>query len=141
MSFPRGNGRVAVIIPVYRAEFLAEALESVFFQSRPPDEVIVVSDGSPFEDALQHAVAPYSALVRVLRQENAGAAAARNRGIDATDAEFVALLDADDRWLPHFLRQQLAVFERHPEVDLVYADGIFIGRSALAGRRYMSACP
>jgi len=113
----------------------------VFFQSRPPDEVIIVNDGSPDEDRLMRSVAPYSALVRLIQQDNGGAGAARNRGIEATGAEFVALVDADDRWLPHFLRDQLAVFDRHPSMGLDYADGLFIGRSALAGRRYMSACP
>ena len=141
MSGQAVNGRVAVVIPVYRAEFLAAALESVFRQSRQPDEVIVINDGSPDQADLDRALAPWGDLVRLICQENAGAGAARNRGLNATTAEFVALLDADDEWLPTLLEEQLALFDRRPELDLVYSDGLFIGRSELAGRRYMSACP
>lgn len=136
-----GGGRVAAIIPVYRARYLADALESVFFQSRQPDEVIVIDDGSPDRELLQRAVAPYAGRVRMLHQENRGAGAARNSGLGATSAELVAFLDADDRWLPHFLREQTAVFASNPRIDVAYTDGLFIGRSALAGRRFMAECP
>lgn len=134
-------GRVAVVIPVYRARFLAQALESVFLQSRPVDEVIVVDDGSPDQRELQLALAPYGGRVRLLRQSNQGAAAARNAAIAATRAPLVALLDADDRWLPDFVAGQLATFERDPRLDLAYTDGLFIGDSPLAGRTFMSTCP
>ena len=133
--------RVAVIIPVYRAHYLAEALDSVFMQTRPADEVIVVDDGSPDRDQLQQAIAPYGSGIVVLRQANRGAGAARNRGIAAASAPLVAFLDADDRWTPHFLRHQLAALAAAPALDLSYTDGVFIGRSALAGRTFMSVCP
>src|SRR5689334_15856287 len=107
MGITQANGRTAVIIPVYGARFLAQALESVFFQSRPPDDVIVIDDGSPDAEAVRRAVTPYGDGVTLVRQENRGAGAARNAGIAATSAEFIAFLDADDRWLPHFLLKQL----------------------------------
>jgi len=135
------NGRVAAVVPVYSGRFLAEALESIFFQSRPPDEVVVVDDGSPDPLAIRRAVAPYGRRATVVVQRNQGAAAARNAGIAATSAEFIALLDADDRWLPHFLLEQMESFTADPTLDMIYADGLFVGETPLAGRRFMAACP
>jgi glycosyltransferase involved in cell wall biosynthesis len=133
--------KVAVVIPVYRATYLADALASVFGQTRPPDEVIVVDDGSPDRRELTTAIAPYAPRVRLLAQANAGAGAARNKAIAATSAELVALLDADDRWMPRFLERQVAAISAAPGIDLVYSDGLFIGQSALSGRTFTSACP
>lgn len=137
----RRPARVAVVIPVYHARYLGDALESVFFQSRPADEIIVVDDGSPDPSVIEEALAPYGAAVTLLRQPNAGAAAARNTGIAATTAPLIAFLDADDRWLPDFLAQQLAAFDRDPQLDLSYTDGVYIGDTPLAGRTFMSTCP
>jgi glycosyltransferase involved in cell wall biosynthesis len=134
------NGRVAVIIPVYRATFLADALASVFAQTQRPDEVVVIDDGSPDQAQLDAAVNPWGRRVTLLRQPNLGAGAARNHGLRATMAEFVALLDADDRWLPGFLHQQLAVMRTSPDLDVVYGNGRFIS-GELAGRTFMSTCP
>jgi glycosyltransferase involved in cell wall biosynthesis len=132
--------QVAVIVPVFRARFLAECLESILFQSRPPDEVIVVDDGSPDAEEIARHCARYE-RVRLLRQSNQGAGAARNVAIHATTAEFLAFLDADDRWLPDFLHEQLAMFYRQPTLDVVYSDGMFIGDTTLAGRRLSSQAP
>jgi glycosyltransferase involved in cell wall biosynthesis len=133
--------RVAAIVPVYRATYLASALQSILRQTRPPDEIIVVDDGSPDQAELARAVAGCGDAITLIRQPNQGAAAARNRGIAATTADFVALLDADDEWLPTFLADQLAVFDRTPAVDLVYSDGFITGQTGLAGQRFMTSCP
>jgi glycosyltransferase involved in cell wall biosynthesis len=135
------RGRVAAVIPVFRAGFLVEALQSVMRQTRPPDEVIVVNDGSPDREAVAAAVASFGTMVRLLEQPNQGAAAARNRGIAETTAEYVALLDADDEWYPTFLQEQLATLTAHPEIDLIYSDGLITGATALAGQRFMQSCP
>jgi glycosyltransferase involved in cell wall biosynthesis len=132
---------LSVVIPVYRAIYLADALASVFGQTRLPDEVIVVDDGSPDRRELETAIAPYASRVRLLAQANAGAGAARNKGLAATSAELVALLDADDRWLPRFLERQVAAISAAPGIDLIYSDGLFIGQSPLSGRTFTSACP
>ena len=141
MRFTAANERIAAIIPVFGARFLGQALESVFFQSRPPDEVIVVDDGSTDPQAVKRSVAPYGDWIRLLRQENRGAGAARNTGIAATSCGLIAFLDADDRWLPHFLRAQMEAFDTDSSVDLVYTDGLFVGHTPLAGRTFMSLCP
>jgi glycosyltransferase involved in cell wall biosynthesis len=139
--FAQADHRVAVIVPVYRASFLAEALASVFTQSRPADEVVVIDDGSPDIELLSQAVAPYGDRVKLLHQPNSGAAAARNTGLAAATADFVAFLDADDRWMPNFLQDQLAFLGANPDADLVYADAIIMGDTPATGRTFMTMCP
>ena len=141
MTVSAAPSRVAVIIPVYRARYLGEALESVFFQSLTPDEVIVIDDGSPDQEDIERAVAAFDGRVRLLRQTNHGAGAARNAGIRATSAELIALLDADDRWLPDFLGEQVALMNACRHIQVSYTNAMYIGRTRLAGRTFMSACP
>jgi glycosyltransferase involved in cell wall biosynthesis len=137
----RTHALVAVVVPVFQARFLAECLESIFFQSWQPDEVIVVDDGSPDQEEIARSCARYGGRVRLLHQLNQGPGAARNVAIRSTTAEFLAFLDADDRWLPDFLDEQLAMFHRQPRLDVAYADGMFIGQTKLAGRRLSSETP
>lgn len=89
---------ISLIIPAYNAErFLAQALQSVFNQSRPADEIIVVNDGS--QDATADVMAAYGSAVRAVHQANQGPAAARNHGLRLARGTLIAFLDADD-WLP-----------------------------------------
>jgi glycosyltransferase involved in cell wall biosynthesis len=132
---------VAAVVPVFHARFLAECLESIFFQSRQPNEVIVVDDGSPDREEIARCSARYGRRIRVLRQFNQGAGAARNLAIRSTTAEYLAFLDADDRWLPDFLDEQLAMFSRQPGLDVAYSDGMFIGHTRLAGRTLSADTP
>ena len=133
--------RVAVVIPVYRSEFLDQCLASVFAQSCPPDEVIVVDDGSPDGDRVTSVVERYGKRVTLLRQENAGAGAARNRGIMAATCELVAFLDADDEWLPGFLYRQLRLMGERANAAFVYANGQIVGDSPLSGTLFMDTAP
>jgi glycosyltransferase involved in cell wall biosynthesis len=137
----RANNRVAVIIPVYAAAFLSEALESVLGQTRAADQIIVIDDGSPDREVIEAATNRWPGRITLLRQANAGAAAARNAGLAAASAEWVAFLDADDRWLPDFLARQVAFLEAHPTLDLVWADATIVGNTPAAGRTFMSMCP
>jgi glycosyltransferase involved in cell wall biosynthesis len=107
-----------VIIPAYRASAtIGRAVDSVLGQSRPPDEVLVIDDGSP-ED-LATALGPYGDRVTLVRKPNGGAASARNLGIERARGGLIAFLDADDQWEPVKLERQIDVFRRHPEVGLV----------------------
>ena len=103
-------------MPVYNGErFLAESLESILRQTRPPDEVIVVDDGSTDGTAgIAQAMGP---PVRWVRQENAGPGAARNLAIRLATGDFLAFLDSDDLWLPRKLELQLATMRERPELD------------------------
>lgn len=108
---------VAVVIPVYNGErYLAEALASVFAQTWRPIEVIVVDDGST---DLSAEVATQAGSVRLIRQANAGVAAARNTGINATNAGFIAFLDQDDLWLPTKLEAQMRLLLTAPSLAYV----------------------
>src|SRR5689334_24122006 len=132
---------VSVIIPAYNAAaFIGETLDSVFAQTFADFEVIVVNDGSPDTEALERELARYPEKLRYIKQENQGAAAARNTGIKAARGEFVAFLDADDTWLPVFLEKQLELLERTP-ADVVWADALICGDSPLAGRTFMQVQP
>jgi hypothetical protein len=117
--------RVSVVIPAYNAaSVLPRALDSVCAQSTNEWELIVVDDGST--DATPAVLADYSrrlgSRMRVVRQTNRGASAARNAGIDIAEGEFVAFHDADDEMQPTKLERQLALFDLRPELDLVYSD-------------------
>lgn len=132
---------VSVIIPAYQiAPYIAETLDSVFAQTTKDFEVIVVNDGSPDTDELERALAPYHDRIRYVRQENRGAGAARNRGVQDAHGEFVAFLDGDDLWLSDYLEKQLK-FAREGGYDLVYADALLFGESPVAGKTYMQTAP
>ena len=90
---------VSAITPAYNAAgHLSRAIASVLAQAFAPLEIIVVDDGST--DDTFDVAASLGPPVRVVRQENAGAAAARNRGVSESRGDFVAFLDSDDEWRP-----------------------------------------
>lgn len=110
---------ISVIIPVYNGEtHLAETLTSVLDQSLPPDEVIVVDDGST--DRTPEVAAQFEGRIRYIRQENAGPATARNRGIQASHGDLLAFVDSDDLWEPHKLERQVAELNENPDAGLVF---------------------
>jgi glycosyltransferase involved in cell wall biosynthesis len=134
--------RVSVVIPAHRASGdIAAALDSVSAQTFSDFEVIVVNDGSPDTPDLEGALAPFRSHIRYIAQENRGAGAARNAAIREARGSYVALLDADDRWAPDFLRCQVSYLDAHEECDLVYCDALITGESPLAGRRFMATAP
>lgn len=93
----------SVVIPVFnRARKLRTALESVLAQTEQDFEVLVIDDGSS-DDPASVVAAIADPRMRCVRQENRGAGAARNHGIDLARGRFVAFLDSDDRFLPDHL--------------------------------------
>lgn len=123
---------VSVIIPAYNAAgHLERALDSALAQTMPDLEVLVVDDGST-DTTLDVArrVAARNSRVRVLRNErNEGVAVSRNRALDVARGEWIALLDADDAWLPERLEQMLATAGN---ADIV-SDDVYFVRSSLIG--------
>lgn len=111
--------RISAIVTGYNyGRFIGEAIESVLQQTCPPDEIIVVDDGST--DDTPDVVARFAgAGVRYLRRERGGASAARNTGLLESRGELIAFLDGDDRWLPDKLALQLDHLRLHPSVGLV----------------------
>ncbi|MFW6059577.1 MAG: glycosyltransferase family 2 protein [Phycisphaeraceae bacterium] len=109
--------RVSVIIPVYNGQrYLAEAIESVLNQSRPPDEIIVVDDGST--DGTAQIVQGFGDRLIYAHQEQAGVSAARNHGLRLATGDLVAFLDADDLLLPTRFETQVAAFQAHPGIGI-----------------------
>lgn len=104
---------VSVVIPCYQqAQYVGEAIESVLAQSYPHLEIVVVDDGST--DNVGEIVSRYPG-VRCVREENGGAAAARNAGIRHTNGDFLIFLDADDRLLPEGVAAGVRALEERPE--------------------------
>ena len=99
----RNRNRISVVIPVYNGEkYLSEAVESVLNQHFPPFEIIVVDDGST--DGTEAVCKTFSDKIIYLKQENQGAAAARNLGVNKATGTYLAFLDADDIWSANRLR-------------------------------------
>jgi glycosyltransferase involved in cell wall biosynthesis len=115
--------RVSVVIPVYNAErTIGRAINSVLDQDFDSREIIVVDDGST--DSSAAIVEAYGDHVRIFRQANRGAAAARNAGARAAAGEYLAFLDADDEWLPGKLRACVDVLDAAPGAVIAYSDMI-----------------
>ncbi len=117
---------VSIIMPVFNGErFLAESIESVLGQSFSDWELLVVDDGSADSSAAiaQKYAARNPARVRYLEHEghaNRGATTSRNLAVRASSGTWLALLDADDVWLPNKLSEQMALLATAPRADMIY---------------------
>jgi len=116
--------KFTAVIPTYnRAHLISRAIESVLNQSHPPDEIIVVDDGS--SDDTRAVLSQFGEKITPIYQENAGSAVARHTGILAAQFDWIALLDSDDIWLPNHLERMAAVInETNGEANFYFADTI-----------------
>jgi glycosyltransferase involved in cell wall biosynthesis len=106
---------ISVVIPAYNARsFIERSVRSVLNQTRQADEIIVVDDGS--KDDTADVVRLFGDQVKLISQANAGVSAARNAGIRAATGDWIAFLDADDQWLPDFLKAQTELLGRNPHL-------------------------
>jgi glycosyltransferase involved in cell wall biosynthesis len=116
---------VSVIIPSYNhAHFVGEAIKSVLEQDYQHYEIILVDDGST--DNTREVVAQFGFKVRYIYQPNQGLSAARNTAIKNARGEIIALLDADDVWLPEFLEKTVTLISNYPQAAMVYSGYIYI---------------
>jgi len=111
--------RVSVIIPTYnRAQFLPEAVESVFKQTYRDFEIIIIDDGST--DNTPEIIRQFSTTVKSYRQKNEGVSVARNKGVELAAGEYLCFLDSDDLLLENALQNCVTFLDQHPEVGLCY---------------------
>ena len=137
---------VDVIIPSFNAaKYLPAALESVFSQTFDDWRILLVDDGST--DNTAEVVAPFldrfGPRIKYIKQNNRGLPAARNAAIQASTAEFLALLDADDLWLPCRLSESLKVLAERPQAGLALVRrrvGLRRQDRLLGGRRRRRWC-
>ena len=115
--------KISALIPTYnRRAYVIRAIESVLSQSVPPDEVIVVDDGSK-DDTVEQVEARFGSKVRVVRQENRGVSGARLRAIKEARGEWIAFLDSDDEWSPGRQAYLLDTIKKlPPEVAWLFGD-------------------
>jgi glycosyltransferase involved in cell wall biosynthesis len=130
--------QVSVVVPCHNSlRYLPLTLASILDQRLPASvtalEVVLVDDGGD-DDLSGWAAALDDERVRVVRQDNAGVSAARNRGIAESSGELVAFCDSDDLWLPSTVADLVACFERDPSIGLAYgwydvvdAEGVLTG--------------
>lgn len=141
MSVDHNEPLISVIIPAYNAaKSIARTLDSVLAQTMTDYEILVVNDGSPDTAELEAALAKYAERMTYIKQENKGAAAARNTAIRAARGQFLAFLDADDFWLPNYLQAQMNVL-RQTGADVVYCDALLVGSPSLKGRTFIELAP
>lgn len=111
---------ISIVIPLYNKENqIVRTLQSIFTQTYPNYEIIIINDGSTDNSAVEvEKIADMH--IRLIHQENAGVSAARNRGIAEAQYELITFLDADDEWKPTYLETQYALHKKYPECS-VYA--------------------
>jgi len=126
--------RISVIIPTFQhAQTLSQSLDSLFAQSRLPDEVIVVDDGST-DDTLS-VLTPYRERITYVYQENQGAPSARNHGFDLSTGDLVIFWDADVIGKPEMLEHLECSLNEHPDASWSYAS-FYWGRKRFHGKPF-----
>lgn len=122
-SSERKNASVTIILPTYNREsVLPQAFEAIHDQTFTDWELIIIDDGSTdnTREVVDSATAEWAQPVRYIWQENRGAYAARNTGLDHATGEYIAFYDSDDLWLPHHLHDCVGALETNAGVDWVY---------------------
>ena len=108
----------SVVIPLFnKAASIEKCMQSVLNQDFDDFELLVINDGST-DESLQKARQFDDARIKIITQENAGVSAARNKGVSLADAQWVAFLDADDYWDPHFLSEIKYLQDNFSEADI-----------------------
>lgn len=131
---------VSVVIPTYnRAKFLANAIQSVLTQSFQDFELIIVDDGST--DGTCDVAQKFNSSICYVRQENHGRSHARNQGILYSTGRYIHFLDSDDILLPEALESLATHLDSHPDVGVVYGDGMRVDSQQRSSRRISASRP
>lgn len=125
--------KFSVIIPLYnKANFVRKTIESVLDQSFKDFEVIIINDGST-DNGLAVVNKINDPRIRIFSKENGGVAVARNFGIEKSQNEYIAFLDADDLWFPDYLETIKGMVEQHPHAGIFATSYSYIDH---LGRKY-----
>ena len=122
---------MSIITPCYNgSKYIRETIESVLAQTYPDWEIYIIDDGSKDNSAeIAEEYEKKDGRIHLIRQENAGSAAARNNGIRQAEGQYIALLDADDLWLPEKLAKSLA-YMKEKDGEFVFTAYEFGDREA-----------
>jgi glycosyltransferase involved in cell wall biosynthesis len=132
--------KVSTIIPAFNVErTIARAVDSALDQGYESHEVVVVDDGST--DSTRAILGPYADRVRVVNQENRGAAAARNAGVAHSSGSYLAFLDSDDQWMPGKLRKMVAALDRNPSASMAFSDYHLVADEIDCGESSFGSAP
>jgi len=134
---------VSVIIPAFNsAQYLADAVESVFAQTYSAVECIVIDDGSTdhTQELLNDLLNLHPGL-KTARKKNGGLSSARNLGMRESTGEFISFLDADDTLIPDKIERQVAFLDAHPDVGIVYGDLLIATETLRPVEMYASEMP
>ncbi len=136
---------ITAIIPLYNgAGFVRAALESVLAQTLPPDEIIVVDDGSTDDGVEIVRAFVRDHPIRLITQLNGGPSSARNQGVAHAHGDLIAFLDQDDVWYPNHLERLVTLFLEKRAVALgwTYSNVDLISRSGgVVVRDYLTTLP
>jgi glycosyltransferase involved in cell wall biosynthesis len=131
---------ISVIIPTYnRAHLIKHTLDSILVQSYAPSEIIVVDDGST--DDTEAVLASYAPRVRYLRVRNSGPCSARNRGVAATRAPWLAFCDSDDLWHPDKLRSQVELCSSARDVQYCFTNFRWVNKNVWSKESKFDSLP
>lgn len=120
---------ISVIVPVYNLEqYMVDTIESVLAQTYQHFELIVIDDGSTDRTA-EICESFCEPKLKLIRQKNKGANAARNAGLRVAQGDYIAFLDGDDLWYPKKLEKHIEHLEQSPKVGISYSQSVFINEA------------
>ena len=131
---------VSVVVPAFNvAPYVAETLASVLAQTFTDFEAIVINDGST--DDTERAIEPFRSRIVYVEQANRGLGGARNAGVAVARGKYVALLDADDVWMPGYLTTLVGMLEKDPQLDVAFPNAVLFGDPYSEGRLFQDDYP
>jgi len=117
--------KVSVIIPTFNCgSYISEGIDSALNQTFKDFEIIIVDDGSTdnTKEIVQEYIEKHPKIIKYFYQSNQGVASARNKGIMESKGEYIAILEADDVWLPEKIRMQVKILNENSDAAMVYTD-------------------
>jgi glycosyltransferase involved in cell wall biosynthesis len=130
--------RISVLMTAWNAAWCIErALDTVFAQTRLPDEVVLSDDGST-DDTVAIVERRYGARVRILRLPHKGLTLSRRAALEAATGDWLSLMDADDWWKPAKLERQASWIEQHSEIRWISTDGDYVAAEGVLRESWLS---